>query len=121
MRLTHFAGLGIAMAALSFSVACGDQAAENTGAAQEIEAGAEAAAKAMEEASDAAKNEVAGAAKAVEDNVERSTKIMKDTYDAEREAGTSAVEAAGDAYNAVDLEPREEEAAEKAGQAAEQH
>ncbi len=121
MRLTHFAGLGIAMAALSFSVACGDQAPENTSAAQKIEAGAEAAAQAMEDASDAAKKEVAAAVKTVEDNVERSAKIMKDTYDAERKAGTNAVQAAGDAYSAVDREPQEEEAAKKASAVADPH
>ena len=34
-------------------------------------------------------------------NVERSEKIMADTYDEERKQGEGAVEAAGDAYNAV--------------------
>lgn len=43
------------------------------------------------------------------DNVERSAEIEKDTYDEARERGEGAVQAAGEAYEAVLEVPDEEE------------
>jgi len=45
--------------------------------------------------------ELEAAGKTAAGNVEHSDKIMADTYDEERKQGEGAVEAAGDAYNAV--------------------
>jgi hypothetical protein len=114
MRLVRIVEVGIATTALSFSVACGEQAADVTSAAKTGEAKVEAAAKATDDTTETAKKELASATEMLEDNVEQSTKDMKDTYDAKRAEGTSAVEAAGDAYEAVLEEPSKEEAQKKA-------
>jgi len=46
--------------------------------------------------------DVEGAAETVRDNLESTAKINKETYDAERKEGENRLEAAGDAYNAVE-------------------
>ena len=45
--------------------------------------------------------EAEAGARQLGDNVEESGRIMKDTWDKDRAEGEGAIEAAGDAYNAV--------------------
>jgi len=82
--------------ALAVTVGCSEQSAKD-------------AVQSAEEHMDAAGEKL-------EENVDRSNEILEETYDKARAEGEGAVEAAGDAYNAMLEEPEKEKEAEKATQ-----
>lgn len=89
--MVRIAALGLILAVAWFGVACGDESGEGVAA----------------EATDA----VEKAAKGLEENIEKSNRVYEETYDEARERGEDAIDAAGDAYNAVLEIPEEEKKA----------